>query len=550
MLTHLQISNYALISTLDISFTDGFSVITGETGAGKSIVLGALSLLLGARADISAITEGEKKCVIEGEFNISGYSLEPLFAEEGLDYSDSCIIRRELLSTGKSRSFVNDTPVGLSLLRTLASKLIDIHSQHENLLLSDDMFCLRLLDSLADNKAEKDAYTAAYEQYQQVLADLANLKKEAAESQRNAEFIAFQWQQLSDANLTEGELETLLEEQQRLAHAEEIAEALQSADLSLSDEDNGVMTQVKAARNAVRRIAAYLPAASDLTQRLESSYIELQDIADTISHELQSIDNNPLELQQTEERIATLQTLLRKFGKETVEELISERERYKSMLDRRDSFSFDISRMEEQAAQTRTLLLNQAGKLRKTREAVIANTEKRLAAALLKLGVRHAIVQIKLQPLADCQADGMDEAVMLFAANLNQTPMPVAEVASGGEMSRLMLAIKALVAEKHALPTLIFDEVDTGVSGEVAEEMAHTMLEIAATRQVITITHLPQIAAKGKQHYKVYKQDTTLRTETHIRLLSEEERVTEIATLLSGSKLTDEALANARQLLS
>ena len=550
MLTHLKINNYALISSLDISFNGGFSVITGETGAGKSIVLGALSLLMGARADISAITEGEKKCVIEGEFNISGYNLQSLFAQSELDYSDVCIIRRELLSTGKSRSFVNDTPVQLTMLKALASRLIDIHSQHENLLLNDDTFCLGLLDTIASNTAEHQSYTETYEQYQNAVSELQSLRHEAAEAQRNADFIAFQYEQLAAANLLPDELDTLLEEQQRLAHAEEIAGALLAAGTALTTEDRGAVAQLKEARNAVRRIAPFLPADTDIAARIDSAYIELQDIADAVSHELSSIDSDPATLEHTEERISELQTLLRKFGKQTIAELIDERDRYKTLLDRQDSFGFDISRQEELVAKCRTALLQQAEVLRQTRKAVIPSIEETLSARLLKLGVRHATIRIALQPLAECQPDGIDNAVMLFAANLNQTPQPVAEVASGGELSRLMLAVKTLVAEKHDLPTLIFDEVDTGVSGEVAEEMAKMMIDIAATRQVITITHLPQIAAKGKHHYKVYKQDTALRTETHIRLLTDSDRINEIATLLSGANMTDEALANARRLLS
>ena len=549
MLTRLEIQNYALISRLDIDFEQGFSVITGETGAGKSILLGALSLLLGARADLSVITDGESKCIIEGEFDISGYNLKQLFDDEGIEYSDSCIIRRELNASGKSRSFVNDTPAPLSLLRTLAGKLIDIHSQHEALLLNDDSFTLSLVDSLACNNAELNAYSASYEALMQAEAVLAKLRREAEEAAKNADYNAFQYHQLADAALVAGEMETLTDEQQRLAHAEDIAEALAQTDDALTAENGGIIPLLKDARNSLRRIAAYLPAECDIAERLESSYIELQDISDEVRHLQSSLDNNPSALERAEERLAQLQQLLRKFGKDTVEELIEERERYKSLIDRRDSFDFDISAQEKEVARLRKQTRESAQALHATRAAVIPELQHTLSAKLLRLGIRHAVVQIDLRTLPDFQPDGTDNAVMLFAANLNQTLRPVAESASGGELSRLMLAVKTVVAEKHNLPTLIFDEIDTGVSGEVAEEMAKMMLEISRNRQVITITHLPQIAAKGARHYRVYKQDTAQRTETHISLLTSDERVRETATLLSGAEVTQEALANARKLL-
>lgn len=549
MLTHLQISNYALISHLDITFQGDFSVITGETGAGKSIILGALSLLMGARADISAITEGESKCVIEGEFCIKDYNLKPFFADEGLDYSDLCLIRRELLSSGKSRSFVNDTPVQLNVLKTLSNKLLDIHSQNENLLLHDDGFCLSLLDTLADNQKEKQDYSAAYISYQNVLTALNNLKTEAETARKNADYIEYQYRQLEEANLIPDELDNLLKEQQHLAHAEEIAESLQIAESFLITESNGILQKVKDTRNALRRIAEYLPTNNDIIQRIESSYIELQDIADELTKELSDIETNPAVLEQVEERISFLQQIMRKYGKNTIDELIIEREHYKMLHDKQDSYDFDIHELEKKLEHCKESLLTKAKILHNTRQSVVPSLEKSLSAQLLRLGVKHAIIKINLLTLDNCQESGQDSAVMLFAANLNQKLYPIAEVASGGEMSRLMLAVKTLIAEKHNLPTLIFDEIDTGVSGEVADEMAKMMQEIASTRQVITITHLPQIAAQGLHHYKVYKQDNECRTETHIRLLTLKERIHEIAQLLSGAELTPEALANAERLL-
>ncbi len=512
-------------------------------------MLGALSLLLGARADISAITDGESKCVIEGEFDISDYCLQDFFEESGLDYSDSCILRRELMSSGKSRSFVNDSPVGLSVLRVLSSRLIDIHSQHANLMAGDELFALNLLDTVAGNEVLLREYEDCYTQWKEAFSALQGMKRDAVEAQKNADFVRFQYEQLHSANLREGELETLLEEQQRLANAEDISASLQAAAVFLTDEERGACLSAKEARNAIRRIADYLPKSSDLEQRLDSVFIELQDIADVIGHEQRGTESNPAMLEQVEERIRSIETLLRKFGKETVEELIAEREHYRSMLERQDSFDFDIKVQEQVVAECRKSLAAQARQLHNSREKVIPLIEKTLRERLTRLGVRHALIQIQLLPMDDFAERGNDAATMLFAANLNQVLRPLSEVASGGELSRVMLALKTIIAEQHDLPTLIFDEVDSGVSGEVASEMADMMREIGENRQVIAITHLPQIAAKGKVHYKVYKKDSELRTETHIELLEPADRIREIAALMSGTEITNEALENAKKLM-
>lgn len=550
MLRHLTIHNYALITELEIDFSEGFSVLTGETGAGKSIILGALSLLMGGRADTKSITEGEQKCVIEGTFSLAGYGLEAFFKAEELDYSDDCTIRRELTAAGKSRSFINDTPVTLQVLKPLSARLIDIHSQHQNLLLSDERFCLDIVDSLADNEKERATYAEAYSRYTDAAARLHALEREAAEAKKNADFIQYQHDQLEAAHLREGEMEELETTQQLLANAEEIRTGYAEAVSLLRREDGeGVISSIKEAIHALRRIEEFLPKDEQLLERLDSAQLELQDMASTCERELENAEADPAQLEAIEERISELRTLLRKFGKETEEELISLYNELHDQLGRNQSYDFDLHQLKEQCTSAHKTMQNAAEKLTESRKKVGKLMKKSLEERLSRLGVAHAAIELQISPLDNYEESGFDKAEILFAANKNQTLRNVSEIASGGEMARLMLSIKALIADTQGLPTIIFDEVDTGVSGEVADEMGVVMQDMAKGRQILSITHLPQIAAKGKQHYKVYKQDSDLRTETHIRKLSEDERVREIAMLLSGSTITPEALNNAKQLL-
>ena len=553
MLKHLSIHHYALISELEIDFSEGFSVMTGETGAGKSIILGALSLLMGSRADTKSISEGQQKCVIEGSFCLKGYDLEPFFEREGLDYTEECVIRRELTSTGKSRSFINDTPVTLQQLKPLSTRLIDIHSQHQNLLLSDEMFCLDIVDSLADNEKQKAAYLRAYKVYQDKHAALEKMKRDAAQMQQNADFIAYQHEQLESANLREDELEELEQMQQRLANAETIQEGYAMAVQYLRPDDatdqQGAIDQIRQAYQSLSRISEFLPEGEQLTERLESVAIELEDIVDSCEHQLSNTDANPQKLEEIETRISELHTLLRKFGKDNIHELILLQESYAEQLSRSDSYDFEIQQLEEQTKAAYAAMEAAANKLTASRKKVAPKMKKSLEERLKKLGVTHAAIELQINALDTYEEHGHDNAVILFAANKNQSLRNVSEIASGGEMARLMLSIKALIADTQGLPTIIFDEVDTGVSGEVANEMGSVMQEMATGRQIISITHLPQIAAKGNRHYKVYKQDTELRTETHIRCLSDEERIQEIAMLLSGAAVTPEAVSAAKALL-
>ena len=553
MLKHLSIHHYALISELEIDFSEGFSVMTGETGAGKSIILGALSLLMGSRADTKSISEGQQKCVIEGSFCLKGYDLESFFEREGLDYTEECVIRRELTSTGKSRSFINDTPVTLQQLKPLSTRLIDIHSQHQNLLLSDEMFCLDIVDSIADNEKQKAAYLRAYKVYQDKHAALEKMKRDAAQMQQNADFIAYQHEQLESANLREDELEELEQMQQRLANAETIQEGYAMAVQYLRPDDatdqQGAIDQIRQAYQSLSRISEFLPEGEQLTERLESVAIELEDIVDSCEHQLRDTDADPQKLEEIETRISELHTLLRKFGKETIHELILLQESYAEQLSRSDSYDFEIQQLEEQTKAAYAAMEAAADKLTASRKKVAPKMKQSLEERLKKLGVTHAAIELQINALDTYEEHGHDNAVILFAANKNQSLRNVSEIASGGEMARLMLSIKALIADTQGLPTIIFDEVDTGVSGEVANEMGIVMQEMAEGRQIISITHLPQIAVKGSRHYKVYKQDTELRTETHIRCLSSEERVQEIAMLLSGAAITPEAISAAKALL-
>lgn len=523
MLQHLHIQNYALISRLDMDFEGGFSVLTGETGAGKSIILGALNLVMGGRADTKAITDGEDKCIIEAEF-------------------DECIVRRELYSNGKSRSFVDDSVVTLAELKTLAARLIDIHSQHANLLLENDDFQLSIVDAMAGNTAERETYTACYEAYLETQKALRDLQALARRTQADADYIAFRYKTLDDARLTEGEMAELEEEQFRLSHAEEIRGALDTAVNTLNGEEGSVLDLL--------RMCNLSTAAPELQERLDSAEIELRDIANEANRLAERTEFDPERLTQVEERLSLLNDLLRKYNATDEAELIQIRDDLQRQNDQIGSFDIDIARLQKELDAKTKDLTKAAIALHKTREAVRKPISKQLVDDLTRLGIAHAQIDIAITNTDDFTPLGKDDVQFMFAANLNQSLRRVSEVASGGEISRIMLCIKALIASKNGLPTIIFDEIDTGVSGEIASQMGNIMQQMAQSRQIIAITHLPQIAAKGDTQYLVYKADTDTRTETHIRRLTEEERVNQIATMLSGKHPTPAAMENARQLLA
>ena len=506
MLTHLHIRNYALISHLDIDFHEGFSVMTGETGAGKSIILGALNLVMGARADIKSITEGEERCVIEATFG------------------EDLIIRRELSANGRSRSFVNDEIVTQTELKALARQLIDIHSQHESLMIGDDLFQIQVVDAIAGNTAEREAYSHAYISYQEAIVALREAQALAKKAQADADYLQWQYTQLLEAQLVAGEIEELEEEEYRLSHAEEIQTALAQA-LQQLDSDHGALSLIHSTRLS--------DADSALAERIDSVEIELKDIVSEIQRLYDRIERDPMRLEQVQERISMLQILMKKHHVQTVDQLITLRDELATQVQRIENIDEDLARLQAEVDTAHSALSIAAEALTTSRLAPCNLIASRLVEDMVRLGVPHAKVAVDIQPTNDFSETGKDNVQFLFAANLNQSLRRVAEVASGGEISRLMLCIKSLIASSNGLPTIIFDEIDTGVSGAIASQMGEIMRQMAQSRQIITITHLPQVAARCEQHYLVYKEDTDIRTETHIRQLSAQEHDMEIEKMRS-----------------
>lgn len=506
MLSRLHIRNYALISHLDIDFHEGFSVMTGETGAGKSIILGALNLVMGARADTKTITEGEERCVIEASFATRD--------------SDEVIIRRELNQNGRSRSFVNDEVVTQAELKALARELIDIHSQHESLLIGDDLFQLQIVDTIAGNQREQDTYGGAYARYLETEQSLRAYEQRARKVQEDADYVAFQWQQLEDAHLQVGEMEELEAEEYRLAHAEDIQAILATALQRLDDDNSGALTLIHSTRID--------DADAALGERLSSVEIELKDIISDIQRLYERTERDPQRLEVVQERISMLQGLMKKHHVQDIESLMALQAELGEQMQQWANYDEDIARLKAEVQEALEALTAAADQLTASRQGVVDSIAEHLVSDMQRLGVKHAKVAVEIKPTNDFTPTGRDDVQIMFAANLNQSLRRVAEVASGGEISRLMLCIKALIASTNGLPTIIFDEIDTGVSGAIASQMGEIMRQIAVSRQVISITHLPQVASKGEHHYLVYKEDTHVRTETHIRALSSEEHEREI----------------------
>lgn len=524
MLTHLHIRNYALISHLDIDFHEGFSVMTGETGAGKSIILGALNLVMGARADIKSITEGEDKCVIEALFRPSSTvrnQIASLLDRSQSELLDTLVIRRELSASGRSRSFVNDELVTQAELKALARQLIDIHSQHESLMIGDDLFQIQVVDTIAGNTAEREAYAAAYTAYQEAVAALHKTEALAKKIQADADYLQWQYQQLVEARLEAGEMEELEEEEYRLSHAEEIQTSLAQA-LQQLDSDQGALSLIHTSKSGIGNRV------SEIAERLDSVEIELKDILSEIQRLYDHTELDPMRLEQVEERLSMLQTLMKKHRVQTVEELIALREEYAEQVQRIENIDEEVERLKVESLRLKGEAEHAALRLTHSRKSVCEKIATHLVEDMQRLGVPHAKVAVDIQPTYDFTETGKDNIQFLFAANLNQSLRRVAEVASGGEISRLMLCIKALIASSNGLPTIIFDEIDTGVSGAIASQMGEIMRQLASVRQIITITHLPQVAARGEHHYLVYKEDTNVRTETYIRTLTKAEHEQEI----------------------
>ena len=550
MLKSLFIQNFVLIDSLDICFNPGFSVITGETGAGKSIILGALSLVLGQRADGKSIKQGADKCVIEAIFDVSKYQLEPFFLGNDLEYDpESCILRRELYASGKSRAFVNDSPVPLAILKELGTKLIDIHSQHQNLLLGDNRFQLRVVDVMAENEILLILYKKEYTRYQGLRKALSALKERAAQSKQEEDYIRFQLDQLEEANLQPNEQEELEQEQETLSHAAEIRSSLYRASSCLDGEEQGVVSLLKESLSSMDALERYFPRAKEIAERLRSAYIDLNDLASEMEGMIEDVEFNPDRLAWVNERLDTLYALQQKHRVSSVDDLIALRDQFRTQLTDIESFDEQIAALEKQVQDAYKELLQQAAVLSEQRKVAAVAFAQQLVQMVAPLGMPHTRFQVEVVPRKEPESDGMDEIRFLFSANKSMALQPVAQTASGGEISRLMLCIKAMIAGFTALPTIIFDEVDTGVSGDIADKMGHIMQDLGSKMQVFAITHLPQIAAQGEAHYFVYKEDVKDRTLTRIRPLDKEERIREVARMLSGSALTEASLANAKDLL-
>lgn len=551
MLKHLYIKNFTLIDQLDIAFHSGFSVITGETGAGKSIILGAIGLLLGNRADSKQIKQGEKKCTIEAHFDLSHYGFESFFEDNDIDFEpEDTIIRRELTASGKSRAFINDTPVSLQMMRILGEQLIDIHSQHQNLLVQKDDFQLNVVDIIAQDSTALSAYHSSYQHYKESLQRLSDLKEQIAKAQENEEFMRFQFNELESAGLVEGRQQELEQESETLSHSEDIKTAYYEADHLLNDDDNGIIYKLGESLDCLSNIENVYSKAKDVVQRLSSVHIELKDIASEVGSEVENIEFDPSRLDSINQQLDQLNTLEQKYHVSTEEELIEIRDNIAEQLQSIDNSDEELESLTKKVDGELKLCTEKAAKLTELRLKAGKIVEKEMSQRLIPLGIPNVRfkVDITSKPLS---LDGADKVQFLFSANTSTAMEPVAQVASGGEIARVMLSLKAMISGTVKLPTIIFDEIDTGVSGKIAQKMALIMQEMGNNnRQVISITHLPQIAALGSSHYKVEKEETAEGTRSHMRKLNQEERVSEIAQMLSGADISDAALQNARELLN
>ena len=549
MLQKLKISNYALIDSANIDFNSGFSVITGETGAGKSIMLGALSLILGQRSDSSLLRDSEKKCIVEAIFDIKGNSLKPLFEAEDVDYDDECIIRREIAPNGKSRAFVNDSPVTLQFLKSLTQNLIDIHSQHQNLLMGDDDFQLMIVDTVADNGKIKDEYLIDYKNLISLEKEKEKLIEANNQFKNDKDYWEFQWQQLEDAHLIEDEQAELENEQNHLSHIEEVKTALDLSQNLLNDNEPSILDSIHQINSEIRLITNYIPNGDELATRINSLHIELKDITQEIINLSTDTEYNPERLTEVTSRLDLIYSLQQRHRVATIKELIEIKEDFNKKLLQLNSFDEEIEKIEKNILEQHQKVAKLAEKLSSSREKIFSKIEDNIESQLKDLGMPHGKFQVSHKKNDEFTENGIDEISFLFTANKNASLSEIDKIASGGEMSRLMLSIKSLLSKTKGLPTLIFDEIDTGVSGEIADKMGIIMQTMGENIQVISITHLPQIAGKGAHHYKVMKTDTATHTVTEITELSIEERVNEIAAMLSGASITEAAITNAKTLL-
>ena len=550
MLKQLYIKNFTLIDTLDMEFRSGFSVITGETGAGKSIILGAIGLLLGQRADSKSVKMGTDKCVIEAHFDLSRYGMERFFDENEIEFdAEDTIIRRELTSAGKSRAFINDTPVALSMLKELGEQLVDVHSQHQNLLLNKQDFQLNVVDIIADDAKELTDYQQTYVRYQELKKEELRLREDIEQGRQQVDFMQFQYDELTNARLSDGEQEELEQRSETMSHSEDIKTALYEAESALSGDEGGVVSNLKKAVSALQGIEHVYPDVAELAERMNSCYIELKDAAAEVSGKMDDVDFDPAELDMVNTRLDRIYELQKKYKVERVDQLLAIQEELGRKLSNIENSDEALAEIERQVSETLKDARRKAELLTEKRRVAAGAIEKQMRERLVPLGMPNVRFEIAVEqePLGRC---GQDKVSFLFSANTSTPLQPVSQVASGGEIARVMLSLKAMISGAVKLPTIIFDEIDTGVSGKIAEQMARMMSEMGhCDRQVISITHLPQIAALGSTHYKVYKDETAQGTTTHMLMLNDEERVREIAQMLSGSDVSEAAIQNAKELL-
>ncbi len=554
MLKKLDIRNFTLIDHLEMALYPGFSVITGETGAGKSIVIGAIGLLLGNRADAKQVKRGCDKCIIEATFDLSIYHsdvLKDFFEDNDLDYEpEECLLRREVNANGKSRAFINDTPVTLALMRELGEQLIDVHSQHQNLLLSKEDFQLNVVDIIARDRQQLADYRAAFAELRSAQRRLEELREQIATSRDNEDFLRFQQKELSEANLASGEQEQLEQEAELMSHAEDIKRALHEADYGLSGDDTGIVNLTRSIAAQLRSVADVYPEAQELAERLESCFVELKDISQEISSKVDDVEYDPQRFNLITQRLDTIYTLQQKFHVQTVDELLDRLNGINAQLDNIDNSDEELQELERSVEKLHAVCVEKAVVLTDMRRKSATVVEQELSKLLVPLGIPKVRFKVDVSP-ADLSTNGADKVMFLFSANSSTDMQPVSQVASGGEIARVMLSLKAMISKAIGLPTIIFDEIDTGVSGRVAEQMAHIMRDMGkANRQVLCITHLPQIAAAGSTHYKVAKQETEQGTVSTMTQLSDEQRITEIAQMLSGSDVSQAAVDNAKSLLA
>lgn len=554
MLKKLDIRNFTLIDHLEMALYPGFSVITGETGAGKSIVIGAIGLLLGNRADAKQVKRGCDKCIIEATFDLSIYHsdvLKDFFEDNDLDYEpEECLLRREVNANGKSRAFINDTPVTLALMRELGEQLIDVHSQHQNLLLSKEDFQLNVVDIIARDRQQLADYRAAFAEYRSAQRRLEELREQIATSRDNEDFLRFQQKELSEANLASGEQEQLEQEAELMSHAEDIKRALHEADYGLSGDDTGIVNLTRSIAAQLRSVADVYPEAQELAERLESCFVELKDISQEIASKVDDVEYDPQRFNLITQRLDTIYTLQQKFHVQTVDELLDRLNGINAQLDNIENSDEELQELERSVEKLHAVCVEKAVVLTDMRRKSATVVEQELSKLLVPLGIPKVRFKVEVSP-ADLSTNGADKVMFLFSANSSTDMQPVSQVASGGEIARVMLSLKAMISKAIGLPTIIFDEIDTGVSGRVAEQMAHIMRDMGkANRQVLCITHLPQIAAAGSTHYKVAKQETEYGTVSTMTQLSDEQRITEIAQMLSGSDVSQAAVDNAKSLLA